>query len=168
MSTSGDAVVRLDMWATTVFVACTVAAAVVFDQPFTGVSVAVDLACFSIGVVTFLWGWWSAVQRSRRDEISVAGMYFLVGKVAPDSVARRLNGALAVQVVVGLAGAFARPNTDGKPGSSLAFGILVPMLGLGLNGLWSAHKGEFPPRASAENRTVTDSAPPTGQDENHE
>ena len=168
MRAGRDPIVELNLWATALFVAGTVAAAVVFEQPFTGLSVVVDLGCFAIGVVAFLWGYWSAVQRSRRDEISVVGMYFLVGKVAPDPVARRMNGALIVQSVAGLAGALARPNTDGKPGSTLAFGILVPMLGLGLNGLWAAHKGAFPRRVGVQDPTVTDSDSSTGQDENHE
>jgi hypothetical protein len=43
-------------------------------------------------------------------------------------------------VVAGLAGAIARPFT------TLAFGILTPMLGLGLNGLWGSRHGRFGPR----------------------
>ncbi len=35
---------------------------------------------------------------------------------------------------------------DGKPGSSLALGFLVPMFGFGLNGLWAAYHGDFPRR----------------------
>jgi hypothetical protein len=35
---------------------------------------------------------------------------------------------------------------DGSPGTSLAVGILVPMFGLGLNGLWCAFHGVFPRR----------------------
>ena len=35
---------------------------------------------------------------------------------------------------------------DGSPGSSLAVGILVPMFGIGLNGLWCAFHGVFEPR----------------------
>jgi hypothetical protein len=57
-----------------------------------------------------------------------------------------MNGCLAVQTVVGLGTALARPSTDGKAGSVLAFGVLVPMLGLGLNGLWVSRYGTFGPR----------------------
>ena len=43
---------------------------------------------------------------------------------------------------------FARPNgPDGNPGSSLAVGFLVPMLGFGLNGLWAATHGNFATRS---------------------
>ena len=56
---------------------------------------------------------------------------------------------LAVQIVVGLATALARPNqTDGSPGTSLALGVLVPVFGFGLNGLWAAFHGTFAERAA--------------------
>ena len=53
----------------------------------------------------------------------------------PRGVRRHLYLALAASVV--LAGATA--TTD-------AFGILVPMLPIGLIGLWGARYGTFPPR----------------------
>ncbi len=47
-----------------------------------------------------------------------------------------------------MATTLARPDgPDGNPGSSLAVGFLVPMLGFGLNGLWASVHGAFPPRA---------------------
>jgi hypothetical protein len=49
-----------------------------------------------------------------------------------------------------LATALSRPSTDGRAGSTLAFGVLVPMLGIGLNGLASARHGTFPPRRRRE------------------
>ena len=46
-----------------------------------------------------------------------------------------------------MATTFARlEGPDGKPGSSLALGFLVPMFGFGLNGLWAAYHGRFPAR----------------------
>jgi hypothetical protein len=71
--------------------------------------------------------------------LSVAGIWFLSGS-APRSVRLTLLGCLAVQVVVALATAAIRPFT------ALAFGVLVPMSGLGLCGLWAAVAGTFPPR----------------------
>jgi hypothetical protein len=54
---------------------------------------------------------------------------------------------LAIQITVALVTALARSESDdGSPGTSLAVGILVPMFGLGLNGLWCAFHGVFPPR----------------------
>jgi hypothetical protein len=51
---------------------------------------------------------------------------------------------LAAQVVVAVATAAARPFT------TLAFGVLVPVFGVGLNGLWAARHGRFPPRPVPE------------------
>ena len=57
---------------------------------------------------------------------------------------------LAVQVVVAFATALGRSkDVDGSPGTSLAVGVLVPMFGIGLNGLWSAYHGVYPPLADA-------------------
>jgi hypothetical protein len=86
-------------------------------------------------VVTLL----AAAARSRTDEISLAGIWWLTG-TAPAPVRRSLLGAFGVQVVVALATAIARPFTG------LAFGILVPVFGLGLAGLWAARRGSFPSR----------------------
>ena len=49
--------------------------------------------------------------------------------------------------MIATATTFARPNgPDGNPGSSLAVGFLVPMLGFGLNGLWAVYHGNFAAR----------------------
>ena len=51
-----------------------------------------------------------------------------------------------MQIVVALVTALSRTETaDGRAGSSLALGVLVPMFGLGLNGLWAAYHATFPP-----------------------
>ncbi|MFM8794649.1 MAG: hypothetical protein ACKOFF_07180 [Acidimicrobiales bacterium] len=160
----GAVIVTTNAVLTAVFVVATAAAVVVFDQPWKAVSVAVDLACFALGVFAFLWGYWNAVQRSRTESIGVAQLYFLLGGIAPRTVWVRMNVLLAVQTVVGIGGALARGSTDGKPGSTLAFGILVPMLGLGLNGLWGAFHGTFPPRQGPEGPRVPPADGANGQD----
>lgn len=160
----GAVIVATNAALTGVFVAATVAAAVMFDQPWKALSVAVDLACFGVGVCAFLWGYWNAVQRSRTDSIGVAQLYFLLGGIAPLAVRVRMNVLLAVQTLVGIGGALSRGSTDGRPGSTLAFGILVPMLGLGLNGLWGAFHGMFPPRRGPGGEGVPPADGANGQD----
>lgn len=160
----GAVIVRVNVALTAVFVATAVSSAVFFDQPWKAVAVATALSCFAVGVVAFLWGYFAAVQRSRQDDIAVSALYFLVDSVAPQKLARVMNGLLAVQVLVALATAIARGSTDGEPGSTLAFGILVPMLGLGLNGLWGAMHGTFRPRGTG----VPDDGSSNGQDESHD
>ncbi len=163
----GSWIVRTNALLTTVFAATATVSTVVFDQPWKAVAVATSVVCFTVGVVAFLWGYWSAVQRSRRDDIAVAALYFLVDGCAPQRTSRVMNSLLAAQTVIGLATAIARSSTDGKPGSTLAFGILVPMLGLGLNGLWGAHHGRFRPRAAPDDG-VRHGGDDTGQDEGHD
>lgn len=164
----GTAIIRLNAIFTALFVVTAGLAVAYFDQPWKTIAVVVCLASFSIGVVAFLWGYWSAVQRSREDNISVAALYFLIDKCAPKSVARQMNGLLGVQFIAGLVTAGLRSSTDGKRGSTLAFGILVPMLGLGLNGLWAAFHGHFEPRSGTKSSGVSPQASPSGQDEDHD
>lgn len=141
-----SAIVRFNCIATFVFTVVAVVAAVFFDDFSKVLVVVVSLALFAVGVAGFLVGYFAAVQRSREEEISVTQLFFMVGSVADTRVKRLMNGCLFVQSAVGLATALARPSTDGKAGSVLAFGVLVPMLGLGLNGLWVSRYGTFGPR----------------------
>ncbi len=102
---------------------------------------ALALVIFGIGCALFLAALFIGAQRSRDAEMSVAGWFFLSG-VAPPDVRWNLLGSLAVEVVVAFATALARPY------STLAFGILVPVYGLALAGLWGARHGVYPPRRS--------------------
>lgn len=106
---------------------------------FRATGVVVALALFAVGCVVFLKAFFEAVERSRTEEIAVSNLYFLSGS-APRGVRWHLLGSTAVQVVVAFATASARPFT------AVAFGILVPMYGLGMAGLWAARHGEFPDR----------------------
>ena len=65
---------------------------------------------------------------------------FFLDHSAPKPVRRSLLGSLAVEIAVAVAGAALHPNT------SLAFGILAPVYGLSLAGLWGARHGTFPKR----------------------
>ena len=142
--------VKVNVALTAMFVVITAIAVAVFNPALRTTIAVFDLLLFAIGVATFIWGYFSAVQRSRSDEISVAGLFLLIDGVAPKSVMRNMNVALAVQVVAGIGGAIARGSTNGKPGSTLAFGVLVPLLGLGLNGLWASRNGQFGKRVIDE------------------
>lgn len=155
---AGSTIVRADLIGTAVFTASAVLAAAVFDGPSRTQGVVVALVLFAAGVFTFLWGYWTAVQRSRTEEMAVSELYFLVGQAIPSPVKRWMNAALLAQVVVALATALARPTTDGRAGSTLAFGVLVPMFGLGLNGLWAARYAQFGPRRLKEPRMPADTA----------
>ena len=132
----GAGIVNLAWAGTGAFVA--VAAGGVLAPDGMGPVVAgLSLVLFSVGCVAFLWSYGIAIGRSRHDQISIAGLYFLSGGSAPRDVRRRLLVALAVQVVAAVAAASIRPFT------SVAFGVLVPVFGLGLCGLWAARYGTF-------------------------
>jgi hypothetical protein len=156
--------VRLNIVLTAIFVVSTVLTAWIFAPWMRAGIVVVDLVLFTVGVVGFLWGYFAAVQRSRTDEISVAGLFLLMGNVAPKPIARIMSWCLGIQVVVGIAGAIARNSVDGKSGSTLAFGVLVGMCGLGLNGMWAAKHGYFAPRQGGNE---SPREPDIGNDRNH-
>jgi nitrogen fixation-related uncharacterized protein len=134
---AGEGLVRANVWATLVFAVVSVAAAVVPD-PLEYVAVPVDVVLFVAGCSAFLWAYAVAVGRSRYDDLTMAGVFFLSDRVAPARVTRAFRLLLAAQVVVAVATAAARPYT------ALAFGVLVPVLGLGLMALWGARHGAFP------------------------
>jgi hypothetical protein len=143
----GRRIVTANLVGTGLFVLTAVLAAVFFTTVLQWVGAITALSLFAVGVFCFLWAYVQAVQRSRTDEIGVATLYLLTGPATPAAVKRPMLALLAVQVVTATATTFARlEGPDGDPGSSLAVGFLVPMLGFGLNGLWAAHHGNFPPR----------------------
>ena len=127
-------------WAGTAVFAATAIAAAIAPGTFKPVALVVAVALFAGGCAVFLWAFVLVAARSRTDLMQQAQIWFLTGPPTPAGVRKNLLGALAVQVAVGLATAGARPYT------SLAAGVLVPMWGLGLCGLWAARHGDFPPR----------------------
>lgn len=137
---------RLNLVGTALFALVTAVAAARFSAPWRAAVIVVDLVLFAVGVAAFLWGFSVAVSRSRGETIGVGQLFLLLGPTAPRDVKAVMWSCLAAQVLVGLVGALVRPDTDGRPGSALAFGVLVPMFGLGLNGWWAARHGRFTAR----------------------
>lgn len=147
-----DAIIRLDLAGTAVFAVTASYAAAVFSTPAQWVGAVTAMVLFTVGVAAFLWSYWSAVQRSRTHEIAVSQLYLLLGPAIPAPVRRTMNLTLVAQFVIAITTTLARPNgPDGNPGSSLAVGFLVPMLGFGLNGLWAAAHGNFDTRTDVPN-----------------
>lgn len=115
-------------------------AATVYPDTFSTATVAVDVVLLVAGCVAFAVAYMGAIRRSRTDAIGIGGLFFLAGGCAPAPVRRSLLGALALQVAVALATAAARPYTN------LAAGVLVPVFGVALCGLWASRYGIFEPR----------------------
>jgi hypothetical protein len=81
-----------------------------------------------------------------------------------------MNLTLLAQLGIAIVTTLARPDgPDGNPGSSLAVGFLVPMLGFGLNGLWAVTHGAFARRSDAVRPPSQDPAPDEqiGQNADH-
>ncbi|WP_334142797.1 hypothetical protein [Rhabdothermincola sp.] len=103
------------------------------------VTVVVSVALFALGTAAFLAAYLTAIGRSRYDAIGMGGLFFLAGS-APAAVRRTMLLSFAAEIVVAFVTASVRIYTP------VAFGLLVPMYGLGVMGLWGARFGEFPPR----------------------
>ncbi|HEX2700300.1 MAG TPA: hypothetical protein VHM89_08885 [Acidimicrobiales bacterium] len=148
----GDAIVRASWIGTGLFAITAVVASAVPETDAAALVVA--LVLFVGGTVAFAAALVRAAGRSRHEELTMSGVFFLDG--APKATRRQLLGALAAEVVVAFATAGIRPN------SSLAFGILAPVWGQGLAGLWGAWHGAFPPRAPRAPRAPRTVARPSG------
>ena len=137
---AGQAIVQLSWGSTLVFTVSSVVG-LVGPESWATASAGVSIALFVVGSVLFLVAYGYAVWRSRLDAMGVGGLFFLAGS-APTSIRRSLLGSLAVQVVVAFGAASLEPYT------AAAFGILAPMMGLALCGLWGARYGWFEPRSA--------------------
>jgi hypothetical protein len=159
----GDVIVLADVVGTIAFVVTALFAAIVFSTASQWLGAITAMTLFAIGVFAFLWSFYNAVQRSREEEISVTQVYLLLGTPTPPRVRRIMLSMLMVQTAVGLGTAIGRSeSTDGSPGTSLAVGVLVPMFGIGLNGLWCAFHGAFPSRPDVDTLPVA-----IGQNDDH-
>ena len=136
---AGGGVVRASWAGTVAFVA--LAGGSLLVPGLRGVATGVSVLLFGAGSFVFLAAVAIAAGRSRTEAIGIGGLFFLAGATAPAAVRRSLMASLAVETVVAFAAAVARPFT------SQAFGILVPIYGLAMAGLWGARHGSFGPRA---------------------
>jgi hypothetical protein len=132
---------NLNLAGTGLMVLTSVAAAVHPDA-FAPLHAGLSGVAFVIGTAALLWAFVLGIGRSRDELIAVGGLFFLAGGSAPAPVARRFWVALTVQLVAVVAAASVRPFTV------VAFGVLAPMLGMGLMAAWGARHGTFPKRGS--------------------
>jgi len=130
----GERIIVVSWVADALFAVTAIPAAVgvsAFDVP----SIVVALGLFVISLGVWCWAFAVAIVRTTRgDDVVVASMFLMQGP-APRRVRVHLFGALGVCVAVTAVTALAEP-----------FGVLVPMLPLGLIGLWGARHGVYPPR----------------------
>ena len=139
----GAGLVNLDFAATGVLVATSAAGAALPDD-FGPVHAVASSVAFVIGTGAFLWAYAVGVSRSRAELVTMSGLFFLGGEVAPKVTRFRLRLALLVQIVAVVTAAAVRAYT------TVAFGVLAPLLGLGLMALWGARHGSFAARPEAK------------------
>ena len=135
---AGGALVKAAAAGTAVLVVVAVAG-VVAPEPLAWATAAVSGALFLVGVVAFLYGYARGVVRSREEQVTFPGLFFLSG-TSPRTARVRLRAALVCQVVVAVAAAGIRPYT------AVAFAVLAPMHALGLMAAWGARHGRFRPK----------------------
>jgi hypothetical protein len=142
----GRTIVHRDLVGTVVLVVAGIAAAASRSLAKT-VMVPVAVALGTVGIVTFVWSYATAVTRSRSDEIAVSQLYVVAGEVAPPPVKRALRWALWIQVVVAITVMiFGFARTRPEEFNWAATAVVTPLFGLGMNGMWVARYGTFGPR----------------------
>lgn len=142
--------VRADLFGTAMFAVALAIAVPLRAERWAQVLIAVvSVALFAVGVGASLWAYAAALERSRVQEVGVANLYLLTGTTAPPPVKRALLTALAVQVVASFGAAtIGVVGLDDSQLNALAFAVLVPMFGIGMNGAWAARYGSYGPRVN--------------------
>lgn len=155
---AGGAVITASWIGTALFALVAIPAAFAPDT-FAPFLIVVSVALFVAGLVVFVIALLTAVGRSREVLIGMGGLFFLAGGTAPARVSRHLVGSFAVECVLAVAttviGLFTVPADITNP---VAFGVLAPLYGLALAGLWAARFGHFaarPPEPAARGRRPT-------------
>lgn len=142
-SNPGDGLLNASFAGTGALVGTSIVGAA-FPDSFSIVHAILSLVLFAIGAGALLWGYALGVSRSRNDLVTLPGLFFLGAGAAPRGVARRFRFALGVEIVVVLAAALARPD------SNMPFGVLAPVFGLGMMSVWGGRFGAFDARADLQ------------------
>jgi hypothetical protein len=140
LARQGRGIVVTGWIANVVFAATAIPVALGADD-LLGVAIGVALLLFLVAVGLFVYAYAVALARSSRgDDVAVANLFFLQGS-APKPVKLRFLWMFLACLAVAVGTAAWEP-----------FGVLVPMLPVGLAGVWAARYGVFPPRPVAQPR----------------
>jgi hypothetical protein len=130
-------------WVANVLFAATAVPVALGVDALLGVAIGAALLLFLVAIGAFIYAFGVGLARSTRgDNVAVANLFFLQGS-APRRVRRDFLVLFLVCLVVAVATAAGEP-----------FGVLVPMLPVGLAGVWAARYGVFPPRPVAGGRRL--------------
>ncbi len=137
LAREGRGIIVVGWLANALFAATAIPVALGLDD-IIGVAIGVALLLFLVAIGAFVYAFSVGLARSTRgDNVAVANLFFLQGS-APRPVRRRFLVMFLVCLAVTVATAAWEP-----------FGVLVPMLPIGLAGMWAARYGVFPPRPVA-------------------
>lgn len=133
--TAGRAIIRTS-WASNVVFAVTALPLVAGADGLRSAAIVTALVLFAASLVVWVWAFAAAVRRSAEGDNIVVSNLFLIEGDAPRAVRAHLYGSFGVCLAI-----------TALTASSDPFGVLVPMLPLGLVGLWGARHGVFPSRS---------------------
>jgi len=140
LARQGRGIVRTGWAANVVFAVTAIPVALGVDD-LIGVAIGVALLLFLVATGAFVYAFAIGLARSSRgDNVAVANLFFLQGS-APKPVRRTFLWLFLVCLAITAGTAAWEP-----------FGVLVPMLPLGLAGVWAARYGVFPPRVTTPPR----------------
>ena len=140
LARQGRGIVAFGWIANVLFAASAIPVAFGVDD-LLGVAIGVALVLFLVSVGVFVYAFALALARSTRgDNVAVANLFFLQGS-APKPIKRQFLWMFLVCLLITVGTAAWDP-----------FGVLVPMLPVGLAGMWAARYGVFPPRPVAPAR----------------
>lgn len=129
---------RAAVWGTVAYLLVTAAA--MATAALVAPAVVAYLVLFGAGCFAFVVALVKAADRSRTEAVTLGGLFWLPPSV-PAGVRRRLRAAFVVQCLVALVAPFVR--------QPLAFGVFVPVFGLGCLALWAGLAASFPDRPAA-------------------
>jgi len=140
LARQGRGIIRFGWFANVLFAVTAIPVAAGVDQ-LLGVAIGVSLLLFLVSVAVFVYAFVLALARSSQgDNVAVANLFFLQGS-APKPIRWKFFWMFMVCLAITVGTAAWEP-----------FGVLVPMLPIGLAGLWGARYGVFLPRPVAPPR----------------
>jgi len=134
-----DALSKLSVNATVLFAVLSLATYLAAGRLDLAFAVVCSLL-FVAGTLLLGLGLWNGIQRSRREEVTLTGLLSVDKSHVPVSTRNKLWLAIGAQTAIAMLFAALRPFTE------QAFGLLVPMVGLGFAGLWGSRFAKFHPR----------------------
>lgn len=134
-----DGLIRASLGSTIIFAALSVVAYLAnggFDLVF-----AIACAVLFVGGTLLLGlGMWNGIQRSRVDAVTLTGLLAVTASHVPTHARNLLWLSVLLQVIIAVLFGVLRPFTP------QAFGLLVPIVGLGFAALWGSRFAVFHPR----------------------